>query len=254
VEELGRGAMGIVYKARDKMLDRVVAFKTLPQTLKNDPEALESLMKEAQTAAKLNHPNIVTVFDVGEEGGNYFIAMEYVEGKTLQQVLAQVKKVNLANFMHIAKPMCEVVGYAHEQRVIHRDIKPSNILLLPSRTVKLMDFGLAKVLQDMAIDKTMLRGTPLYMSPEQVLGKDIDHRTDIYSLGVLFYELLAGAPPFVTGDIMYAHLHTAPPPIDKSATDAPSHVTDVILQALSKDKAQRPGTAKDFLMGLLGHA
>lgn len=254
LEEIGRGAMGIVYKARDKMLERVVAFKTLPQTLKNDPEALDSLVKEAQTAAKLNHPNIVTVFDVGEEGGNYFIAMEYVEGKTLAQILQQVKKVNLANFLHIAKPLCEVIGYAHEQRVIHRDVKPSNILLLPSRTVKLMDFGLAKVLQDMAIDKTMLRGTPLYMSPEQVLGKDIDHRTDIYSLGILFYEMLAGTPPFVTGDIMYAHLHTAPPPLTEEMTDAPSPIRDTIMKALSKDKTERPENAQEFLTGLLKNA
>jgi len=175
--------MGVVYKARDKMLDRVVAYKTLPHTLRGDTSALESLVREAQTAAKLNHPNIVTVFDVGQEEGVYFMAMEYVEGKTLQQVLKQVKKVNLQSFLNVAKPLCEVVAYAHENRVIHRDIKPSNIILLANRTVKLMDFGLAKVLQDMSIDKTMLRGTPLYMSPEQVLGKDIDHRTDIYSLG-----------------------------------------------------------------------
>src|SRR5262249_54768305 len=163
--------------------------KTLPHTLKDDSHALESLMKEAQTAAKLNHPNIVTVYDVGQEGDNYFMAMEFVEGKTLQQVLKQVKKIDLQNFKHIAKTLCEVISYAHAQHVIHRDIKPSNIILLPSRTVKLMDFGLAKVLQDMSIDKTMLRGTPLYMSPEQVLGKDIDHRTDVYSLGILFYEM-----------------------------------------------------------------
>src|SRR5262249_2435913 len=160
----------------------------------------------------------------GQENGNYFMAMEYVEGKTLQQVLKQVKRVNLQNFSFIAKPLCDVVAYAHEHRVIHRDIKPSNILLLPNKTVKLMDFGLAKVLQDMSIDKTMLRGTPLYMAPEQILGKDIDHRCDIYALGILFYEMLSGTPPFFQGDIMYAHLHTAPPPLKDAVTGLPENV------------------------------
>ncbi|HLG19669.1 MAG TPA: protein kinase [Bdellovibrionota bacterium] len=254
IEELGRGAMGIVYKAKDKMLDRIVAFKTLPHTLKDDPQALESLLKEAQTAAKLNHPNIVTVYDVGQENGSYFIAMEFLQGKTLQQVLKQVKKVDLPNFLHIAKALCDVIGYAHEQKVIHRDIKPSNILLLPNRSVKLMDFGLAKVLQEMSIDKTMLRGTPLYMSPEQVLGKDIDQRTDIYSMGVLFYEMLAGTPPFFKGDIMYAHLHTPPPPLAPQAEGVPGAITDVVMSCLSKDKAGRPSTARDIIKVLAAMA
>lgn len=247
LEELGRGAMGIVYKARDSMLDRIVAFKTLPHTLKNDPEALKSLMQEAKTAAKLNHANIVTVFDVGQENETYFIAMEYVEGKTLQEILKQFKKVSLENFAHIAKPLCEVIAYAHDQKVIHRDIKPSNILLLPTRTVKLMDFGLAKVLREISIDKTMLRGTPLYMSPEQILGKDIDHRTDIYSLGVLFYEMLAGKTPFYEGDIMYAHLHTSPPHLSELITDVPQQVISSIMSCLAKDKKQRPSSAKELL-------
>jgi eukaryotic-like serine/threonine-protein kinase len=249
-DELGRGAMGVVYRAKDKMLDRIVAFKTLPHTLKDDPAALESLMKEAQTAAKLNHPNIVTIFDVGQENGNYFMAMEYVEGKTLQQVLKQVKKVNLPNFKFIAKPLCDVMAYAHENRVIHRDIKPSNILLLPNRSVKLMDFGLAKILQDMSIDKTMLRGTPLYMSPEQILGKNIDHRCDIYSLGVLFYEMLAGKPPFYEGDIMYAHLHSPPPPLGELVTEVPPNTVEVIMSCLEKDKTKRPANASALAKGL----
>ncbi len=250
MDELGRGAMGIVYRAKDTMLDRVVAFKTLPHTLRDDAEALQSLMREAQTAAKLNHPNIVTIYDVGQEGGNYFIAMEFVEGKTLQQVLQKVKRVNEENFRAIAKPLCEVIDYAHSQKVIHRDVKPSNILLMASRQVKLMDFGLAKVLQDLSIDKTMLRGTPLYMSPEQVLGKDIDHRTDIYSLAVIFYELLAGRPPFIEGDIMYAHLHTQPPALSDLAQNVPDSIIQVIMQALSKDKTKRPNTATEFAQQL----
>ncbi len=250
IEEIGRGAMGIVYKAKDRKLDRIVALKTLPHTLKDDSQALESLKKEAQTAAKLNHPNIVTIFDVGQENGTYYIAMEYVQGKTLQQVLKHVKKMDFKNFCLIAKPLCEVITYAHSQRIIHRDIKPSNIILLPSRSVKLMDFGLAKVLQDISIDKTMLRGTPLYMSPEQVLGKDIDHRADIYAMGIIFYEMLSGSPPFTKGDILYAHLHQPPPPLSEVPADVPKNATETIMACLAKDKAGRPMTAEELLKGL----
>ena len=240
----------MVYKAKDRLLDRIVAFKTLPRALKDDPSALENLIKEAQTAAKLNHPNIVTIYDIGEEGGNYFLAMEYVEGKTLAQVLKQIKKVNLESFFDVAKILCNVVAYAHKHRVIHRDIKPSNILLLPDRTVKLTDFGLAKILQKISIDKTMLRGTPLYMSPEQILGKDIDHRTDIYSLGVCFYEMLVGRPPFKEGNILKAHLETPPPPIQELAPGLPDAVARTIMSCLEKEKNKRPATAKDLAKGL----
>ncbi len=250
LDELGRSAMGVVYKAKDRLLDRIVAFKTLPRALKDDPSALENLIKEAQTAAKLNHPNIVTIYDIGEEGGNYFLAMEYVEGKTLAQVLKQIKKVNLESFFDVAKILCNVVAYAHKHRVIHRDIKPSNILLLPDRTVKLTDFGLAKILQKISIDKTMLRGTPLYMSPEQILGKDIDHRTDIYSLGVCFYEMLVGRPPFKEGNILKAHLETPPPPIQELAPGLPDAVARTIMSCLEKEKNKRPATAKDLAKGL----
>ncbi len=250
MDELGRGAMGIVYKAKDKMLDRIVAFKTLPHTLKNDPAALENLKKEAQTAARLNHPNIVTIYDVGQEKDHYFIAMEFVEGKTLQDVLKRVKKVDPTNFKHIAKSLCDVVGYAHEKHVIHRDIKPSNILLTNARLVKLMDFGLAKVLADMSIDKTMLRGTPLYMSPEQILGKDIDHRADLYALGIIFYEMLAGRPPFIEGDILYAHLHTQPPPLTDLVPNLPGPLVAAIMRVLAKEKTARPATAKELANSL----
>ncbi|MCB0308719.1 MAG: protein kinase, partial [Bdellovibrionales bacterium] len=250
IDELGRGAMGVVFKARDRLLDRVVAYKTLPHTMKNDKEALENLAKEAQTAAKLNHPSIVTIYDVGEEDGTYFIAMEYADGKTLQEVLKLYHRITGNNFLHIAKALCSAVFYAHEQRIIHRDIKPSNIILMPNRSVKLMDFGLAKILQDLAIDKTMLRGTPLYMSPEQVLGKDIDHRCDIYALGVVFYEMLAGKPPFTEGDIMYAHLHTEPKPLVEVVTDVPKSFSSAIMRCLEKDKTKRPDSARSLWVEL----
>lgn len=242
--ELGRGAMGVVFKAKDRTLDRIVAYKTLPHTLKGDSAALEDLVREAQTAAKLNHPGIVTVYDVGEQDGAYFMAMEYVEGQTLQEILKRYRRVTGANFLHIARALCTVLDFAHQRKVIHRDVKPSNIILTPDKNVKLMDFGLAKILEDLAIDKTMLRGTPLYMAPEQVLGKDIDHRCDIYALGVIFYEMLAKSPPFVEGDIMYAHLHVAPRPLLEAASDVPAHVAQAVMACLEKKKTDRPETAR----------
>lgn len=251
LEELGRGAMGIVSKAKDKKLDRIVAFKTLPHALQNDKEALSLLKQEALTAAKLTHPNIVTVYDVGQEGKDTYISMEYVQGKTLQQILKTIRKVKPGDFSSIATPLCQAVSYAHENKVIHRDIKPSNIILVPqNKSVKLMDFGLAKVLQDLSIDKTMLRGTPLYMSPEQILGQNIDHRTDIYALGILFYECLTGAPPFTTGDIMYAHLHTKPKPILEVDPTLPQKLAEIIMKCIEKDKNLRPNDAKEIIQTL----
>ena len=252
MEELGRGGMGIVYKARDTKLDRIVAFKTLPHTIAKDPEALSSLQREAQLAAKLNHPNIVTVFDVGEEAGDYYIAMEYVEGKTLQDILVQVKRLNMDGFTTIYKALASVIQYAHDHQIIHRDLKPSNILVSPkTKTIKLMDFGLAKLLENLSIDKTMLRGTPLYISPEQILGQDIDKRADLYSLGVMMYGALTGAPPFTKGDIMYAHLHTAPESIQSKLPGLSPAVAQMIMKCLEKDKAARPSSATE-IQSILG--
>lgn len=254
LSELGRGAMGIVYQARDRQLDRTVALKMLPHSLAQDPEALASLKNEAQTAARLNHPHIVTVFDMGQQNGEYYIAMEYVEGQPFDQILKKMGKLNLKSFFAIAKPLCDVLAFAHAQRVIHRDIKPSNVIVHPpTKTVKLMDFGLAKVLKTMAVDKTMLRGTPLYMSPEQITGKDIDHRTDIYSLGVVFYECLAGRPPFTEGDIMYAHLNTPPQNIRELNSELPASLAQGIMACLAKDKSQRPHTASDLWQSIFSH-
>ena len=143
------------------------------------------------------------------------------------------------------------IASIHSKKLIHRDIKPSNIILTPNKNVKLMDFGLAKILQDLAIDKTMLRGTPLYMSPEQILGKDIDHRCDIYSLGIIFYEMISGTPPFTEGDIMYAHLHTQPKPLSEVVPNVPPHVATAIMESLNKDKNLRPKNAKEFWIKLV---
>lgn len=239
IEELGRGAMGIVYKAKDTLLDRIVAYKTLPSAVQNDQGALDSLIKEAKTAAQLSHPNIVTVFDVGQVNGSYYITMEYVQGRTLQQVLQKIRRVNLENFINVAMPLCDVLSYAHSKKVIHRDVKPSNVILFPKKGVKLMDFGIAKVLQEGGKDQTLMRGTPLYMAPEQIMGKGIDHRTDIYALGITFYEMLSGTPPFTEGDVMYAHVHNQPRAIDEIINGLDPNLSGLIMRCIAKNKEER---------------
>ena len=213
VGELGRGGMGIVYKVQDTVLDRLVAFKVLPQAVSENPQAITNFMREAQAAAKLNHPNIVTVYDTGEQQGRYYIAMEYVEGTTLKEILRRRGPISPSGILHVLMQISEALAYAHEKKVVHRDIKPANVMWARDKKAKLMDFGLAKVVEEARNHTTVVAGTPYYMSPEQTLGKNIDHRTDIYSLGVTIFELATGTVPFKDGNIPYHHVHTAPPNI-----------------------------------------
>ncbi|GAG16043.1 unnamed protein product, partial [marine sediment metagenome] len=211
VAELGRGGMGIVYKAQDTVLDRVVAYKVLPDTLKENPQALKNFLREAKSAAQLNHPNIVTVYDAGEQDGRYYIAMEYVDGTTLKEILKRRGPIAPGGVMHVLIQLCEALAYAHEKKIVHRDVKTANTMWTREKQAKIMDFGLAKVLEEVRNHTTLVSGTPYYMSPEQTLGKNIDHRTDIYSLGVTVFELCTGRLPFMEGNIPYHHVHTPPP-------------------------------------------
>jgi len=161
------------------------------------------------------------------------------KGKTLQQILQKVRRVNLENFLNVAIPLCDVLSYAHSKNVIHRDIKPSNVILFPNRGVKLMDFGIAKVLQHGGKDQTQMRGTPLYMAPEQIMGQGVDRRTDLYALGITFYEMLSGTPPFMEGDVMYAHVHRAPKPLEELVPGIDPRLSSVVMRCLEKDKNAR---------------
>jgi serine/threonine-protein kinase len=205
VGELGRGGMGIVYKAKDTSLDRLVAYKVLPDTLQENPQALKNFLREAQAAAKLNHPGIVTVYDTGAQDGRYYIAMEFVDGTTLKEILRRRGAIAPAGILHVLVQVCEALAYAHDKKVVHRDIKTANVMWTRDKKAKLMDFGLAKVIEEVRNHTTVVSGTPYYMSPEQTLGRNIDHRTDIYSLGVTLFELAAGAVPFREGNIPYHH-------------------------------------------------
>lgn len=237
--ELGRGGMGIVYKAHDSVLDRPVALKVLPEALRENELALQNFLREAKSAAKLNHPNIVTVYDAGEQDGRYYIAMEFVDGTTLKEVLKRKGPIAAGGVLNVLLQMCEALGYAHEQRVVHRDVKTANTMWTRDRKAKIMDFGLAKVVEEVRNHTTIVSGTPYYMSPEQTLGKNVDHRTDIYSLGVTIFELATGTVPFREGNIPYHHVHTPPPDPRELAPGLPALLVQVIARCLQKDPAAR---------------
>ncbi len=244
---LGRGGMGIVYKAKDAVLDRVVALKMLPETLKENPQALKNFLREAKSAARLNHPNIVTVYDAGEQDGNFYIAMEYVDGNTLKDIVKRKGKIAATGIVHVLVQMSEALAYAHSQKVVHRDIKSANTMWTRDRKAKIMDFGLAKVIEEVRNHTTVVSGTPYYMSPEQTLGKNVDWRSDIYSLGVTVFELATGTLPFTEGNLPYHHLHTPPPDPRSLVPDLPPVLVEIINTCLKKDPADRYQSAGDLI-------
>ncbi len=250
VGKLGRGGMGVVYKAQDSVLDRIVAFKVLPETLKENPQALKNFLREAKSAAQLNHPNIVTVFDAGEQDGAYYIAMEYVDGHTLKEIIKHRGRISPGGINHVLSQLCEALAYAHESKIVHRDVKTANAMWTKDKKAKIMDFGLAKAVEEMRNHTTVVSGTPYYMSPEQTLGKNVDHRTDIYSLGVSVFEMATGTLPFREGNLPYHHVHTAPPDPREFHADVPESLCAIIARCLEKDPANRYQSARDILTDL----
>ncbi len=245
--ELGRGGMGIVYRARDTVLDRTVAYKVLPDALKENPQALRNFLREAKSAAQLNHPNIVTVYDAGEQDGRYYIAMEYVDGTTLKEILRRKRQISPNGVLHVLVQMCEALAYAHEKKIVHRDVKTANTMWTRDKKAKIMDFGLAKVVEEVRNHTTLVSGTPYYMSPEQTLGRNVDHRTDIYSLGVTLFELATGQLPFREGNVPYHHVHTAPPDPRSLVPGLPEGLCGIILRCLQKDPDARYQSTREIL-------
>ena len=232
LECLGRGGMGVVYKARQPRLDRLVALKILAPEKEQDPKFAERFTREAKALARLNHPNIVTVYDFGEANGFYYLMMEYVDGASLRQLLRAGKTTPEAA-LTIVPPICEALQYAHQQGIVHRDIKPENILLDKQGRVKIADFGIAKLLgpdrrsEPLTADQQVM-GTPHYMAPEQVeKPATVDHRADIYSLGVVFYEMLTGELP----------LGKFQAPSKRVQVDV--RLDEVVLHALEKEPDRR---------------
>ncbi len=254
IEEIGRGGMGIVYKAKDLLLNRIVAYKILPSNLKENPEAVQNFLREARATAGLNHKNIVTIFDIEEEMGEYVIVMEFVEGVTLKKKIMELKRFSLKDTIRIISQICDALDYAHKNKIIHRDIKPNNIMLTKENFVKILDFGLAKILEDVMSLQTRSMGTPFYVSPEQIIGDQkvlpIDHRADIYSLGVTMFEMITGTLPFTRGDISYHHIHTPPPAPSSVMKDIPSQIDRIVLKCLAKEPDKRYSNAIEIVKDL----
>lgn len=238
VSELGRGGMGIIYKAVDKKLNRPLALKVLPDNLKADPEILKRFLREAQAAASLNHPNIVQIFDV-EQGNPTYIAMEFIDGENLRDILKRDKRMPVMAVKRIALQVAMGLDYAHSMGVVHRDIKPDNIMLNKNGEVKITDFGLAKIEYATSMTQIgVIMGTEWYMSPEQLRGLDADKRSDIYSLGIFLYELLTGRPPFYKGDVAYQHINVDPPSPREKNDAIPEELDRLIMKCIAK-KADR---------------
>ena len=256
VEEIGQGGMGIVYKAEDLKLKRFVALKFLPPHLMNSPELKERFLIEAQAAAALSHPNICVIHEVGESEGQSFIAMEYVEGETLRD---KIKKGPLAAeaALAIASQIAAGLGEAHRKGIIHRDIKSANIMVTDKGQAKVMDFGLAKLRGGSSLTKSQTTlGTVAYMSPEQARGDELDGRTDLWSLGVVLFEMLTGEVPF-KGDrdvsIIYSIVHEEPKSLKVRKPPVPLELQQVIARALKKNREARYGSAEDMLKDLRGY-
>jgi serine/threonine protein kinase len=251
--EIGRGGMGTIYYAMDTMLNREVALKVIHPQLADNQQLMERFKIEAMTQARLNHPNIVMIFSFNCIDGVYIIVMEYVEGQSLKELLEKKKQFHPAEAIDIIVQVAEGLGYAHAHNVIHRDIKPANILLGRDNKVKLSDFGIAKIFGAQGLTKTgMLIGTPWYISPEQIMGKNIDFRTDLYSLGITFYELLTGRVPFDSDSnsefqIQQAHLETPPPRPSIYNPEIGIKLEKFILQALQKKVEKRFQNAREMI-------
>jgi eukaryotic-like serine/threonine-protein kinase len=247
IEEIARGGMGVVYRAQDTLLGRVVAFKVLGENLKDNQTAVEYFLREARASAALSHPNIVTVFDAGEQEGDYYIAMEFVEGTTLKELLRRHGALPEDQVRYIMIHCCRALHYAHSKGVIHRDIKSGNAMITRDKTLKIMDFGLAKFLTEYQNNHTQQVGTPFYMSPEQIIGKNIDFRSDLYSLGCTLFECATGTVPFFKGDLSYHHLHTKPPSPRSINPALTREMEAIILKLLEKDPDNRYQSARELI-------
>jgi len=245
LEEVGRGGMGIVFKARDRRLGRVVALKRLPDNLRNHPKAVELFLREARAAAALNHPNIVTLFDAGQEGETYYITMELLQGMPLQKILRERKQLAPAHVAKLGGQVATGLHYAHEQGIVHRDIKTANLFFTDSKLVKIMDFGLAKMVEEVRRATTVIGGTPYYMAPEQSAGEAVDHRADLYALGVTFFELLCGTVPFREGDVTFHHRHSPPPDPRDYVPDLPDAFAELVLHLMAKRPEERVASAQE---------
>ena len=267
IKQIGAGGMGEVYLAKDKKLDRKVAIKILNEEFSQDESNLQRFVSEAKAASALNHPNILTIYEFGEAEDARFIVSEYIEGKTLREIIRE-SSLRLPEILDISIQITGALSAAHKAHLVHRDIKPENIMIRPDGYVKVLDFGLAKLVEQknksiLSLEESTVRqnltakgvilGTVNYMSPEQAKGERVDERTDIFSLGVLIYEMLAGKPPFAGGNAIEtigSILNKDPVPLSRQTPEVPHEIERIINKALRKDREERYQTAKDLLIDL----
>src|ERR1700722_9245460 len=254
VGELGRGAMGVVYKARDPQIDRIVALKTVPlrgQEPEEEEEYRRRFLNEAQAAGRLRHPGIVAVFDMGESSKNSdpYIVLEYVAGEALNRMLAREKKLPLAKALQFVVEIAEALDYAHAQGVVHRDVKPGNIIVTQDGHPKIADFGIAKLnLAHFTVPGKVL-GTPAYMAPEQLAGEGVDGRSDLFSLGVILYAMVVGHSPFQGNSattVCFKVANREPLPASALDLNLPPELDAVIARAMAKDPKQRYQRGAEF--------
>ena len=253
LDELGRGAMGVVFKARDPLIGRLVALKTITASVADDPGMVERFWREAKAAGALQHANIVTIHDVGEADGVPFIAMEYLEGESLASLISRGAPLSLMEKVGYLVQTCRALQYAHRRNVIHRDIKPANIVLTVEGVIKVVDFGIARVSDASHTRTGTLLGTLGYMSPQQIHGKRADGLSDIWSVGVVLYELLTGRRPFKGGnqaDLMRSIMQDEPAALNDVLGGCPYQLVTISRRALSKNEANRYQSMEQLLLDL----
>ncbi|MBI2423126.1 MAG: serine/threonine protein kinase [Candidatus Hydrogenedentes bacterium] len=257
VRELGKGAMGIVYEGKDPNIGRRVAIKTARRDVMEATgmaaEMMERFLREARAAGSLNHPNIITIYDAGEEGDMAYIAMEFLEGGDLEDVIKEKRRLDYKRIVDIGVQICEGLAVAHDEGVVHRDIKPANILMPENAPLKVADFGIAHVTDSNLTQDGTLIGTPHYMSPEQFMGQKVDGRSDLFSVGNILYELITGEKPF-TGEALSTVMHnvikTTPVPPGELNFTIPEALSEVIMIALSKKPAERYSNGRHMAAAL----
>ena len=253
LSELGRGAMGVVFKAQDPLIGRLVALKTITASVADDPDLLGRFRREAKAAGALQHPNIVTIYEMGEADGTPFIAMEYLEGESLAALIARRASVPLAQKIGYLVETCRALQYAHRHNIIHRDIKPANIMVTVDGAVKVVDFGIARMADSSKTQTGSALGTLAYMSPQQIRGERADGRSDIWSVGVVLYELLTYRRPFVGenhGALMLSILHETPVPLGQFVDECPRQLGLISWRALAKDDGARYQSMEELLLEL----